>query len=134
MLLNGVNHVAILTKHTDRLVACYREVFEAGAAGRQGSEGFWLTIIRLGEAAELNVFEIDGNTEADRQTPMFGKSASPTPTPCPGCTTRLVLPPPATPPSRSRHSAGHVLTLRGRWRTYLAEWSNGLISRYRNAP
>ena len=26
-----------------------------------------------GEFAELNVFQIDGNTEADRQTPMFGR-------------------------------------------------------------
>ena len=29
MLLNGVNHVAILTHDTDRLVAFYREVFDA---------------------------------------------------------------------------------------------------------
>ena len=28
MLLNGVNHVAILTKDTDRLVAFYRDVFD----------------------------------------------------------------------------------------------------------
>jgi catechol 2,3-dioxygenase-like lactoylglutathione lyase family enzyme len=73
MLLNGVNHVAILTKDADRLVAFYREVFEAEAAGRQGFEGFWLTVIRIGETAELNVFQIDGNTEAERQTPMFGR-------------------------------------------------------------
>src|SRR3989440_11652332 len=71
MLLNGVNHVAIVTKDTDRLVAFYREVFEAEVPGRQGFEGFWLTFIRIGDTAELNVFEIDGNTEADRQTPMF---------------------------------------------------------------
>lgn len=32
MLLNGVNHAAILTKDTDRLVAFYREVFEAETA------------------------------------------------------------------------------------------------------
>jgi len=50
MLLNGVNHVAILTHDTDRLVAFYREVF-----------------------AELNVFQIEGNTEAGRQAPMFGR-------------------------------------------------------------
>jgi catechol 2,3-dioxygenase-like lactoylglutathione lyase family enzyme len=73
MLLNGVNHVAIVTKDTDRLVAFYRAVFEAEVAGRQGFEGFWLTFISIGETAELNVFEIEGNTEADRQTPMFGR-------------------------------------------------------------
>jgi len=73
MLLNGVNHVAIVTNDTDRLVAFYREVFEAEVAGRQGFEGFWLTFLLIGETAELNVFEIEGNTEADRQTPMFGR-------------------------------------------------------------
>ena len=73
MLLNGVNHVAIVTNDTDRLVAFYREVFEAEVAGRQGFEGFGLTFIIIGETAELNVFEIEGNTEADRQTPMFGR-------------------------------------------------------------
>ena len=35
MLLSGVNHVAIVTKNADRLVAFYREVFEAEVAGRQ---------------------------------------------------------------------------------------------------
>lgn len=29
--------------------------------------------MRVGPEAELNVFEIEGNTEADRQTPMFGR-------------------------------------------------------------
>ena len=29
MLLNGINHVALLTYDTDRLVAFYREVFDA---------------------------------------------------------------------------------------------------------
>jgi len=29
MLLNGINHVAILTNDTDRLHAFYREVFDA---------------------------------------------------------------------------------------------------------
>ena len=32
-----------------------------------------LTVIHVGPSAELNVFEIVGNTEADRQTPMFGR-------------------------------------------------------------
>ena len=29
MLLNGVNHVALLTNDTDRLQAFYREIFDA---------------------------------------------------------------------------------------------------------
>ncbi len=75
MLLNGVNHVAILTKDTDRLVAFYREVFEA-EVNEQLEEfdgALRLTFISIGGTAELNVFQVDGNTEADRQTPMFGR-------------------------------------------------------------
>lgn len=74
MLLNGINHVAILTGDTDRFVAFYREVFEAEVDGGQamGDEGK-LTFVRIGEAAEINLFEMTGNSEATRQTPMFGR-------------------------------------------------------------
>jgi catechol 2,3-dioxygenase-like lactoylglutathione lyase family enzyme len=72
VLLNGVNHVAILTNDTERLAAFYRDVFEAEVDGQvDEQDGVRLTFIRIGETAELNVFEIDGNTEAGRQTPMF---------------------------------------------------------------
>jgi catechol 2,3-dioxygenase-like lactoylglutathione lyase family enzyme len=74
VLLNGVNHVAILTKDTDRLVAFYRDIFEAELDGQQEEgEGAHLTFVRIGESSELNVFQVQGNTEADRQTPMFGR-------------------------------------------------------------
>ena len=74
MLLNGVNHVGLITNDTERLVAFYRDVFEAEVDGEVSEgEGMRLTFVRIGEAAELNVFEISGNTEADRQTPMFGR-------------------------------------------------------------
>ena len=74
MLLNGVNHVAILTSDSARLHAFYQEVFDAPvtkdlAAGEDGR----LSFIDIGPTHELNVFEIDGNTEAQRQTPMFGR-------------------------------------------------------------
>ena len=71
MLLNGVNHVAILTKElTQRFVDFYRDMFEAVVDGQQqmGEEGT-LTFVRIGEASEINLFEVEGNTEADRQTP-----------------------------------------------------------------
>ena len=74
MLLNGFNHVALLTNDTERLVSFYRDVFEATVDGtQQENEQVRLTFIRVGKAAELNVFEVTGNTEADRQTPMFGR-------------------------------------------------------------
>ena len=72
MLLDGLNHVALLTNDTDRLVDFYREVFEARVDGQQqDGSGLRLTFIRVGESSELNVFEIAHNTEATRQTPMF---------------------------------------------------------------
>lgn len=74
MLLAGVNHVAILTNDTARLVRFYEEVFDATVAGQmQEGDGAVLTFIRIGPTAELNVFEVEGNTEAERQTPMFGR-------------------------------------------------------------
>jgi catechol 2,3-dioxygenase-like lactoylglutathione lyase family enzyme len=75
VLLKGLNHVAIITNDTDRLVNFYREVFEAEVLDGAGvnDDGFRLTIIMISEWAELNVFQVDGNTEADRQTPMFGR-------------------------------------------------------------
>lgn len=74
MLLGGINHVAILTSDTDRLCAFYREAFDAEVDGEQRpQEGFRLTFLKVGPTAELNVFEVDGNTEAQRQTPMFGR-------------------------------------------------------------
>jgi catechol 2,3-dioxygenase-like lactoylglutathione lyase family enzyme len=77
MLTKGLNHVAVITNDADRLQEFYREVFEAEVL-RDGSElpdgqGPRLSIIKIGDFAELNVFQIDGNTEARRQTPMFGR-------------------------------------------------------------
>jgi catechol 2,3-dioxygenase-like lactoylglutathione lyase family enzyme len=77
LLLKGLNHVAIITNDADRLNRFYREVFE-GEILRDGSEmaegkGPRLSIIKIGDWAELNVFQLEGNHEADRQTPMFGR-------------------------------------------------------------
>ncbi len=77
MLLNGFNHVAVLTNDTERLQAFYTEVFEAQVL-RDGPEvdehpEVRMTVIHVGPTAELNVFEIAGNTEAERQTPIFGR-------------------------------------------------------------
>jgi catechol 2,3-dioxygenase-like lactoylglutathione lyase family enzyme len=76
MLLNGLNHIGMLTNDTDRLIAFYTEVFDATVL-RDGpaDEGpdFRFSTIQIGPASELNVFQIKGNTEANRQTPMFGR-------------------------------------------------------------
>ncbi|HEY3722953.1 MAG TPA: VOC family protein [Acidimicrobiia bacterium] len=77
MLTDGFNHVAVLTRDSARLHAFYLDVFDAPVR-RPDPEippeaGTRLSIIDLGPHSELNVFEIDGNTEAERQVPMFGR-------------------------------------------------------------
>lgn len=74
MLLEGINHVAVLTNDTDRLCAFYQDVFDAVVdAEQRPGDGLRITFLKVGTYAELNVFEVDGNTEAQRQTPMFGR-------------------------------------------------------------
>jgi catechol 2,3-dioxygenase-like lactoylglutathione lyase family enzyme len=77
VLLKGLNHVATITNDADRLKAFYTDVFEAeilqDGADLPDGKGPRLSIIKIGDWAELNVFQIEGNTEADRQTPMFGR-------------------------------------------------------------
>src|SRR3954447_10104486 len=74
MLLSGFNHVATMTSDTDRLHAFYRDIFDATIGDfEEKGDGFRLTFIDVGPGIELNVFQKDGNTEAERQTPMFGR-------------------------------------------------------------
>jgi catechol 2,3-dioxygenase-like lactoylglutathione lyase family enzyme len=77
VLLKGLNHVAVITNDASRLNDFYREVFDAEIL-RDGpeppaSQGPRLSIIKIGDWSELNVFQIEGNTEPDRQVPMFGR-------------------------------------------------------------
>lgn len=77
MLTNGLNHVGMLTNDTARFVEFYESVFEAEVA-HQGNDitdnpGQRITILHIGPHTELNVFEIEGNVEATKQTPMFGR-------------------------------------------------------------
>lgn len=74
MLLDGFNHVAIITADTARFVGFYRDVFGAKVIGEQrmGDEGV-LTFVEVGGGREINLFEVAGNAEARRQTPMFGR-------------------------------------------------------------
>src|SRR3954447_1570830 len=78
MLTSGFNHVAILTNDTERLHAFYEEVFDAevlrdGPEPGAGEGPVRMSVIHVGPNSELNVFQITDNTEADRQTPMFGR-------------------------------------------------------------
>jgi catechol 2,3-dioxygenase-like lactoylglutathione lyase family enzyme len=78
MLTSGFNHVAVLTDDTERFHAFYEEVFDAvvlrdGPEAPDGPSGVRLSVVHVGPSSELNVFQIDGNSEAQRQTPMFGR-------------------------------------------------------------
>jgi catechol 2,3-dioxygenase-like lactoylglutathione lyase family enzyme len=74
MLLNGINHVAVLTKDTDALHSFYREVFDATVSyDQRDGPGFRFSLVDVGPHTELNVFELAGNSEAEHQTPMFGR-------------------------------------------------------------
>jgi len=75
-VLNGINHVAILTNDTERLHAFYEGVFDAAVTTfphAPDGPDVRLSFIKIGPFSELNVFQVEGNTEADRQTPMFGR-------------------------------------------------------------
>ncbi|HEY0814566.1 MAG TPA: VOC family protein [Pseudonocardia sp.] len=73
MLLDGLNHVAILTGDTDRLHAFYTEVFDATVALDQNQEELRFSVVDVGPHAELNVFELHGDRAAPPQVPMFGR-------------------------------------------------------------
>jgi catechol 2,3-dioxygenase-like lactoylglutathione lyase family enzyme len=74
MLLDGVNHIAWISKDVGRLCRFYEQVFDAVVGPTRGhGPGETMTVIDIGPATQLNVFVIDGNSEADRQTPMWGR-------------------------------------------------------------
>ncbi len=75
MLTQGLDHVAVITSDSDRLQQFYTDMFGATVEsdGEEYPGGPRLTVINIGPSSELNVFEIDGNDQAEHQTPMFGR-------------------------------------------------------------
>jgi len=74
MLLDGVNHIALISKDVERLGRFYERVFDAVVGPtRRHASGETMTDIAIGPATQLSVFVIDGNSEADRQTPMWAR-------------------------------------------------------------
>ena len=58
MLLDGINHVGMLTNNTDRLAQFYEEVFDAKVSHveHMGDQGT-LTMIDIGPRTELNGYQ-----------------------------------------------------------------------------
>lgn len=74
MLLDGVNHIAVLSGDVDKLSRFYANVFDADIGPtRDHGPSETMTTIGIGPATELNVFVIEGNHEADRQAPMWSR-------------------------------------------------------------
>jgi len=74
MLLDGVNHVAVLTGDTERFHEFYRGVFDATVSNDMTERpGVRMSIVDIGPGRELNVFEVENNSEAQHQVPMFGR-------------------------------------------------------------
>lgn len=65
MLLDGVNHVALITEDTDRFVEFYESVFDATVSHRESIGPDTLTMVDIGPRTELNVFEVHGDDAPD---------------------------------------------------------------------
>ena len=65
MLLDGFNHVAVMTGDTDRFVAFFTEVFGAEVLARPvDNEEMRLTLLKIGPRSEINLFEHAGQHRA----------------------------------------------------------------------
>jgi len=77
MPLNGVNHIAVLTKDMERFIRFYEEAFGAkvlrDTKDHGGNPGERMVVMSLGGPSHFNVFVVPGNTQAEVQTPMYGR-------------------------------------------------------------
>ena len=65
MLLDGVNHVAVITEDTERFCRFYAEVFDATVSHTENIGPGTLTMVDIGPRNELNVFEVNGDEKPD---------------------------------------------------------------------
>ncbi|HLG71609.1 MAG TPA: VOC family protein [Chloroflexota bacterium] len=76
-LLDGVNHIAVLTKDADRFIRFYTEAFDAEVVADNpnhgGNPGERMVVMNLGGPSQFNVFQVPGNSQAEVQTPMYGR-------------------------------------------------------------
>ena len=63
-MLDGFNHVAILTPDLDRLEAFYRDIFGVEEIHRMQHEELRHTLLRVGPSAVLHAFELDAPAPA----------------------------------------------------------------------
>ena len=75
LLLDGVNHIGMVTDDTERLVAFYRDVFGCTSRTVEDNDQIRLTFIDIGERRELNVFEMKGDGPHFNRGDMFTNGA-----------------------------------------------------------
>ena len=75
MLTDGIDHPATITHDADRLRDFYVAVFDATIEhdGPEFDGGPRMVIANIGDASELNIFELPDNPHATRVRPMFGR-------------------------------------------------------------
>ncbi len=71
MLLDGVNHVAVITEDIDRFVAFYRDVFDATVSQQIHVGPGTLTMVDIGPRTELNVFHVPDEAKDLPRGSMF---------------------------------------------------------------
>ncbi|MGQ0844368.1 MAG: VOC family protein [Sporichthyaceae bacterium] len=74
-MLSGFDHVAAMVSDTDAWTEFYGDVFGAEVVASPAfmPPGWRLTLLKLSDTSEFNLFEIVDNTEAAKQTPMFAR-------------------------------------------------------------
>ncbi len=73
-LLNGLNHVAVVTADLDRFVAFYTRVFEMEEVFRENGPGLRHAILRIANGSSwLHPAEISGNRHAVASPQIFAR-------------------------------------------------------------
>ena len=72
-LVQGINHVAILTTDLPRFIAFYASVFELEPVFREDTPAFRHAILRAGPSSWLHPVEVYGNAHAQAIPDMFAR-------------------------------------------------------------
>jgi catechol 2,3-dioxygenase-like lactoylglutathione lyase family enzyme len=72
-LVDGLNHVAILTADLDRFVGFYTSIFEMQVVFEEETPAFRHAILKAGEGAWIHPAEVQGNVHADALPEMFAR-------------------------------------------------------------
>jgi catechol 2,3-dioxygenase-like lactoylglutathione lyase family enzyme len=75
LLLDGVNHIGMVTNDIDRLTAFYRDVFGCESRVVEDNDEINLTFIDIGERRELNVFTMKKHAPQFNRGDMFTNGA-----------------------------------------------------------